>query len=318
MKRAKRGLELFSLSFLDIISCGFGAVVMLVLLFKPSGEPSAAPRPADDAPRLADSLGAVLQLRRQLAQLQEQWQAEQGRDAPGGEAQRLAAEQARLARQLAEQRSQGQEMEERLQGMRLVQSTLKRQAALAAGRKDRPRAEEVGGIPVDSDYVVFVIDTSGSMRQIWERVSRQIIHVLDNHPQVKGFQVLSDLGQSIVSAYEGRWIPDTPSRRKSVISVFHSWAAGSNSSPVEGIEKALTRYAKPGITTAIYVFGDDYTGSAYDPVIDQLTARNLASGKRLARIHAVGFLAPNTTNRFSILMRELTRRNNGTFLALPP
>lgn len=318
MKRAKRGLEMFSLSFLDIISCGFGAVVMLVLLFKPSGEPVAAARPITDAPRLDDELGTVLQLRQQLTQLQEQLRAGQAGDAGRAETQRLAAVQERLSRQLDTLRSQGQEMEERLQGMRLVQSTLKEQAALSAGQKDRPRAEEVGGIPVDSDYVVFIIDTSGSMRQIWAQVSRQIIHVLDNHPQVKGFQVLSDLGQSIVSAYEGRWIPDTPGRRKNVISVFNAWAAGSNSSPVEGIEAALTRYARPNITTAIYVFGDDYTGSSYDPVIDQITARNFASGRRLARIHAVGFLSPNTTNRFSILMRELTRRNNGTFLALPP
>ena len=38
--------------------------------------------------------------------------------------------------------------------------------------------------------------------------------------------------------------------------------------------------------------------------------------RRLAKIHGVGFISANTTNRFAILMRELTKRNGGTFLAL--
>ena len=35
-----------------------------------------------------------------------------------------------------------------------------------------------------------------------------------------------------------------------------------------------------------------------------------------AKIHGIGFLARNTTNRFSILMREMTLQNFGTFIAL--
>ncbi len=43
---------------------------------------------------------------------------------------------------------------------------------------------------------------------------------------------------------------------------------------------------------------------------------NRVSGERLAKIHGVGFMSPGTTNRFGILMREVARRNGGTFLAL--
>ena len=101
--------------------------------------------------------------------------------------------------------------------------------------------------------------------------------------------------------------------------VFHSWRDASNSSPVEGIETALKRYAKPGQSMAIYVFGDDYTGSSYDSIIDSITKMNRRqqNGQRLAKIHGVGFLSEFTTGRFAILMRELTKRNGGTFLALP-
>ena len=34
IKKRSRGFEIFNLSFLDVISCGFGAVVLLVLLSK--------------------------------------------------------------------------------------------------------------------------------------------------------------------------------------------------------------------------------------------------------------------------------------------
>lgn len=157
------------------------------------------------------------------------------------------------------------------------------------------------------------------MKQIWNRVSSEIINVLNIHPKVKGFQILNDMGTSLISGYDGKWMPDTPRRRTRVINLFNNWAEMSNSSPVEGLHVALLKYAKPNITTSIYVFGDDYTGSSYDPVIRKITKQNsLAnSRKRRAKIHAVGFISPGTTNRFGILMRELTKQNGGTFLALP-
>ncbi|HHA19613.1 MAG TPA: hypothetical protein ENK70_07910, partial [Methylophaga sp.] len=75
----------------------------------------------------------------------------------------------------------------------------------------------------------------------------------------------------------------------------------------------------PNMTTSIYVFGDDYTGVSYDPIIEKITKQNslASSGKKLAKIHGIGFVSPGTTNRFGILMRELTKQNGGTFLALP-
>lgn len=42
MKRRNRQFEIFSLSFLDLISCGFGAVVLLVLISKTSVDVSSS------------------------------------------------------------------------------------------------------------------------------------------------------------------------------------------------------------------------------------------------------------------------------------
>ncbi len=232
------------------------------------------------------------------------------------EAIELEAEKADQAASALQNREK--EVADDLAGLSLVQSTLQR-VSITPDTTDTTRDEEVGGIPVDSDYVVFIIDTSGSMQSIWGRVSKEVINVLNIHPQVKGFQILNDQGKALVSAYSGRFIPDTPQRRKSVMNVFGSWQSASNSSPVEGISTALRRYAKTGQSTAIYVFGDDYTGSNYDQVIAEITRinRKQPDGSRLAKIHGIGFISKNTTDRFAILMRELTKRNGGTFIALP-
>ena len=55
----------------------------------------------------------------------------------------------------------------------------------------------VGGIPADSDYIIFVIDTSGSMQSAaWPESSGiEMLNILDVYPEVKGIQVLNDMGQ---------------------------------------------------------------------------------------------------------------------------
>ena len=48
----------------------------------------------------------------------------------------------------------------------------------------------VGGIPVDSEYIIFVIDTSGSMFQgPWDLVLEKVSETLAVYPRIKGIQV---------------------------------------------------------------------------------------------------------------------------------
>jgi len=315
MKLRKREFDIFSLSFLDIISCGFGAVIMLVLISKPNDDVSIT-----GIEEIENLLKTVITLENTISEIKQTIESQFSKvDQLLIKKEQLEANSIQLESKIQKQAEKQASLADDLQGLALVQSTLK-QASISTPKKiNITRDDEVGGIPVDSDYVIFIVDTSGSMRQIWNRVSSEIINVLNIHPEVKGFQILNDMGRSMVSGYEGKWIPDTPGRRKNVISLFDRWAEMSNSSPVEGIQTALLRYAKPNITTSIYVFGDDYTGSSYDPVIEKITRQNTlaSSGKRLAKIHGVGFISPGTTDRYGILMRELTKRNGGTFLALP-
>ena len=316
MRKKRREFDIFSLSFLDIISCGFGAVVLLVLISKTSESPVKTIE-QDAMTMLAQVLNAedvVTSLNDQLVALH-----------ASIESQRILRDRLRgMANQTATAESvstdQAETLAKDIAGLKTVQSALERLKSTKLSRKTTQiRDDDVGGIPVDSDYVIFIVDTSGSMQEIWPRVTREIENIINIHPKVKGFQILNDNGTHILNGYQGKWIPDTPGRRKSVIKLFKNWNSASNSSPVEGLEVALKRYVNPNIKVSIYIFGDDYTGSSFDPVINSLVRMNTnrVTGARLARVHGVGFMSQYTTNRFATLMREVARRNDGTFIALP-
>jgi hypothetical protein len=160
----------------------------------------------------------------------------------------------------------------------------------------------------------------------WQHVMQKVSETLAIYPEVKGIQVMNDMGDYMFSRYAGRWIPDSRARRRAIMERLRTWNPFSNSSPVEGIQRAVQTYSDPDKRISVYVFGDDFTGRSIEAVVDTVDRINApdASGRRPVRIHAVGFptlfqAAPNrqaTLYRFAALMRELTRRNNGTFVGL--
>jgi len=312
MKFRKKEFEIFNLSFLGIISCGFGAVVLLVLISNTQEKEN--PSSIDEAEAM---LKQVMALETRIDALSLEVDDFQNKsEAKKAESANLKAASMKLDQQLGKQDNAKKTLDSDLKGLSLVQSTLKR-VSIAPATTKTTRDVEVGGIPVDSDYVIFIVDISGSMKEIWDRVSQEVLNVLSIHPKVKGFQVLDDNGRELISGYSGKWMPDTPGSRQRVMKVFSAWSGASDSNPVDGIERALKRYGKAGRSLALYVFGDDYTGGSYDPVINSIANLNKdKKGKRLAKIHGVAFQSQHTTDHFSILMRELTKRNGGTFLAL--
>ena len=195
------------------------------------------------------------------------------------------------------------------------------------GSQHQSKNNLIGGIPVDSEYIIFVIDTSGSMFSYsWERMLQELEATLSIYPEVKGIQVMNDMGNYLFSRYRGQWIPDTPGRRKIIMQNLRNWNVFSNSSPVEGITQAIRTFYDPGKKISIYVLGDEFTGESIARVVDTVDRINRegADGERLVRIHAVGFPVQfiraahlqTTGIRFATLMRELTFRNGGTFVGL--
>jgi hypothetical protein len=316
MRKKRRNLEIFSLSFLDIMSCGFGAVVLLVLISK-TAENTKSNLGSEVSTLLRQVLraeDAITNLSEKTTQIRAELKVKQ---IVLGSLEKRAA---KINVEIEQTSNINQRALAEVESLELVEQSLnKLKTAAIRPQSIVKRDQEVGGIPVDSDYVVFIVDTSGSMKQIWGRVTAEIENVIRIHPKIRGFQILNDNGVHLLSGYSGRWIPDTPGRRANAIKILRGWNSMSNSSPVEGLQVALKRYVNPNTKVSIYIFGDEYSGSSYEPVINALRALNTNRiNNNLARIHAVGFISKFSTGRFAILMREITRQNNGTFIALPP
>jgi hypothetical protein len=330
--RRKRagGAEGFSLSFLDCICCGFGAIILLLVLTK-IGEPRALEQARVDLDGLVAKLeeelyqirGETEILNRDLTAKQEQLSEEQVRIA------RLQGDLSSIEGQFAASR-QLSEVSDIIEGRLLAaRQELSEEMKRLLGASHRRKEEDplIGGIPVDSEYIIFVIDTSGSMfNYAWPQVTRKMAQVLDIYPRVKGIQVMNDMGQYMFSHYVGKWIPDTPGRRKAILATLQSWNVFSNSSPVEGIQRAIRTFADADKKISIYVFGDEFTGRSIDDVLDAVDRINRrdVQGNRHVRIHAIGFpvifsvsgVSESTGVRFATLMRLLCRENGGTFVGL--
>jgi hypothetical protein len=153
-----------------------------------------------------------------------------------------------------------------------------------------------------------------------------MINILDIYPEVKGLQVMNDMGQYMFSAYRDRWMPDSPDMRKRIIRTLGNWAPFSNSSPVEGINAAIQTFYRPGRKISIYTLGDDFSGRSIRRVVKAVDNLNQAhrGTERLVRIHSIGFpvhFPPGRTPsqsaiKFAALMRELSYNNGGTFIGL--
>jgi hypothetical protein len=329
MKR-RREFEIFTMSFLDAVCCGFGAMILLFIVTRVS-----EPARLEESERDLD--GLITQYEQELNEIV-------------GETDRVQRNAASVAADYSTDRRRIEDLRSQLQLIRAqvlataedTELTVEVQSRLASAKQSlteemrrlladyRPPIDEykVGGIPVDSEYIIFLIDTSGSMRQYqWERVKEQLRETLEVYPVVKGIQVMNDEGEYMFKSYRDEWIPDTPTRREAILDAMDSWDAFSNSNPREGILAAIDRFYDPNKKISLYVYSDDFQQGSINPVVREVDRRNRAnaSGERLVRIHAVAFPAVYlmmggdlyTAQYYATLMRIICQRNGGTFVALP-
>jgi hypothetical protein len=329
-RRVRRDIEIFNLSFLDVVSCGFGAIILLLVIVKIS-EPHVTERLAVDLSGLVARLEAeVFEIRGDTTVLNRELQSKQQQLSEARE--RLARLQGELSSIRGEYRTSRNEheaqsiIEGQLSSARQTLSAEMRRVLGANYQRTLARAT-IGGVPVDSEYIIFIIDTSGSMQQYaWPGVLKKLEEVLSIYPQVKGIQVMNDMGDYLFSQYRGKWIPDTPARRKAIIKRLAGWQPFSNSSPVEGVEAAIRRFHARDKRISLYVFGDDFARGSIQAVIDTVGSLNRAdkSGNTPVRIHTVGFPVlfdfgtglPVNAVRYAALMRKLAETNNGSFVGL--
>ncbi len=320
MKRRRKGaFSVFSLSFLDCISCGFGAIILLFVIFRGS-HPQILEKVEVELEGLlqdrenaifeirGDTLRTNLDLERALEQLSE-----------------LEDRVAQLQRRFSEAQGQYAASDARARKQAGDEESLKR----ALQNLDLSRMPEqkptnvVGGIPADSEYVIFVIDTSGSMDQFERLVARKLQETLFAFPNLKGIQIMDADGNYLFSGTEGTWLSDSPSERRRLMDRYLNWNYDSGSNPAPGILTAITDFNDGENKISIFVFGDEMDSGNPTEFLSIVERNNpkLENGDYLIRIHGIGFFTDYafsgpTGKNFADIMRILALRNGGAFVGI--
>ena len=326
MKLPRRTVEIFSLSFLDCICCGFGAIILLLVLTE-YGQPiqieegrqklNGQVKILDE--QLHDIRGETDLLNRELKGRLEELQKEKMRLA------QLAGDLTSVNGQFAASKKEASATNS-VEGelVSTYQTMTEEMKRLLKDQASRPKSEAIGGIPIDSEYIIFIVDTSASMTSgHWTEAQAIVQEILGIYPRVRGMQIMDDEGKVMIGGSRGQWLTDSTAQRNQIVARMDRWRAFSNSSPVEGIEEAIKTYWATDKRISLYVLGDEFTGDSIQKALDDVSVINRPDreGRRLVRIHAIGFpespgMTPFTSIRFSALMRLMCEQNNGTFVGI--
>ena len=196
-RRRSREFDVFSMSFLDTICCAFGAIILLFVLSK-YGEPKALEQAR------VDLAGRIAKMQEELAEIRGRTEIV-NRELKARKIE-VSQDQTRLARlrgDLSSVRGEMQgsrqeaEVTNAIEGQLVAaqQSLTDEMKRLLGSQYKRLQDAAIGGVPIDSEYVIFLIDTSGSMYNFhWPLLLQKVNEVLDIYPKLKGFQVMNDQG----------------------------------------------------------------------------------------------------------------------------
>lgn len=330
MSRRRAENDSFTVSFLDVASCGFGAMIILLIITKVNDPVTLEIVDVPPEGRVMELQEALFAIRGETTILNRELNAKHEQLSS------LDDSVARLRRDLSDIEGRYQtsnqlsdETTDEVGKLAIAQQSMTEEMQRLLANSSAPENNAVGGVPVDSEYIIFVIDTSGSMfnNPSWNKMLGVIDDTLDVYPEVKGIQIMNDMGDYMFNSYAGKWMPDTPSTRSRILSTLRNWQPYSNSSPVEGVTRAINTFYAPDKKISIYVLGDDFQpGGSIRNVLQTIDRINVedADGNRLVRIHGIGFPVifsqparfRRSVYRYATLMREMTSRNGGTFVGL--
>lgn len=334
----RRQTQVFSLAFLDCICCGFGAIILIFVLSVDTHEKEKLQALLDVNRALAEQVAALTKMRASKEDLEKS----------NARVSTLVTD-ARLRNDslhaLIDELEKGLQHEKRGQEALLVDiDDLKKEIA---ARQKKPEHDIVLkdvkpapiGLPIGSNYIAFIVDTSGSMRDpnhggLWPIAIRTIETVLDSYPHIDGIQLIDGDGRFILgrrgATGTSAWLADTPETRAEIKSRLRRYEQDTVSNPVPGILNAmrfLFDKENQNMRMGIFVFGDEFNSpDPADRVIRTLDELNPPdeNGNRRVVINAVGFPTTiryqfsmgNTGLRFANLMRTVTYLHGGAFIAL--
>lgn len=325
----RRPIEVFSLSFLDCLCCGFGAILLLFILTIGSGPHGVESK--IDVPTLQA-------MREKLAMLEADIAEKLAILEAAINSEDTSQERARILSLIQELESKLADLRQEYESKKANLSTAQQEAAAANRLLQSFKHEDLPpiGLPADATHVAFVIDTSGSMRnqitkQLHYGVSEQIRELLDSLPEVRSIQFIDTSGNYMLGGRSGFWLPDTQGLRQQALRQILRYPVNSVSDPEPGVRRSI-KDLRPQLTAgdkmSIYVIGDDFRGSTQNFLLklDRLNPRNPNTGKRPVSISAVGFPtlinpfqigAPQGNARFANIMREIAEAHDGVLILKP-
>ena len=318
--KPKSSPSIFGLAFMDCICCGFGAVILLLVMNKGVNQGA-----IEESAKVNESI---------LRKVQDEIAVIRGESVVRnieleGLQEQLSKESVKVAR-LREQEFETKGKFAATKDLSEIIAEKKRALFEAKQKRDELRntppawkTDVVGGIPADSEYVIFIIDTSGSMDRIARTVAVKLKETLAVYPKIKGMQIMNADGRYMDPTSSGRWLPATGKGRLDILRSYFAWNNNSSSTPVGGLLEAIRTYSKSDKEISIYVFGDDFTGDL-DHLIQLVDSYNpvQSDGRRMIRIHGVGFPAAfggdsrSGGGKFAKAMRALAERNGGAFVTI--
>ena len=177
MIKRNREIEIFSLSFLDIISCAFGAIILILLVIKKG---DSIPEQNLDINRVEENIIEKLKVSENIEKLKaENRLLTSFIKEKSDNIKNLNSELEEKKIQIESKAMLNKRKENSIENLKFA--TVSLNEAKNKKGKNKIKDKEVGGIPVDSEYVVFIIDTSGSMKAIWKKVTKELVNILNIH-----------------------------------------------------------------------------------------------------------------------------------------
>ena len=312
MSKQRKISELFSMSFLDIMACGFGALVLILLISEfQESEVKQVENNADifleAQEEKAKKIIKVESLDKLMSSnIEDLISTRQRLDVLKIELEKKSFISAKL-NDLASDTD--------------FQISKQRLKSLSAPMEQK----EASGIKLDSRYLVFIIDTSGSMEP-WVKIVQEIDNLIQTFPDLEGYMVMNDNG----SIFHGGdpWLNPTKINRSASIGILRANRAkyGSLSNPIVGLKKVIRVWGDKYKDLGVFIMGDDILDqtSRIETISQEVLKLNTdLSGKTKVRVNAVGFLTSRGNisqqqgnKNYLMLMRELTEQSGGAMVVV--
>lgn len=310
--KAKKTREIFSMSFLDIMACGFGALVLILLISEfQESKIEIIENSADKFLIVTDEKNLKI-----------------------AEYKNLSEKITEALKELIKKRSDQESVIEKLQERQLVASNLNKlanskQSSIDAKSKLSVITDQIdaSGIKIDSKYLVFIIDNSGSMQTSgpWSNVIKEIENIINTFPSLQGYLIMNDSGTIIHGG--SPWLKPTKANRKISINLLKANPNKylSLSNPVLGLKQVINSYGTRYSDVSVFIIGDDVLDNNRMESISNsiLQINTRPSGEIKVRINAIAFLTAKDEKiyeqknmNYLMLMRELTEQSGGALVVV--